>query len=141
MTAELGTVNGPPLITNLVPSQYRFFDANYGYTLGYTAAALIAAGKTGYLAAVGKLAKPVAAWTAGGIPLTMMMNIERRKGKDVPVIRKALVDLAGKPFRYFAQRRDTWARTTAYRYPGPIQYFGPADICDRITKTLELESR
>ena len=115
------------------------FDSDYSYSLGYTAAALIAAGKTGYMASVGNLAEPAAKWIPGGVPLTMMMNLERRKGKDVPVIRKCLVDLEGKPFREFAKRREQWAQETNYVYPGPIQYFGPPEVCDRITRTLDLE--
>jgi pyrophosphate--fructose-6-phosphate 1-phosphotransferase len=115
------------------------FDADYCYSLGMTASALIAAGKTGYMAAVRRLHRPVAEWLAGGIPLTMMMNMERRKGRNVPVIRKALVELNGKPFAAFAARRDRWAVETDFVYPGPIQYFGPADVCDLPTQTLLLE--
>ena len=117
------------------------FDADYCYSLGYTAAALVTAGKSGYMAAVRNLAAPAAQWVAGGIPLTMMMNMERRKGKDIPVIRKALVELSGKPFKYFAAHRPTWACETDYVYPGPIQYFGPSRISDRISITLALESK
>ncbi|MFA4945842.1 MAG: diphosphate--fructose-6-phosphate 1-phosphotransferase [Lentisphaeria bacterium] len=115
------------------------FDADYCYSLGYTAAALVAAGKTGYMASVRNLAQPATAWTAGGIPLTMLMNLERRHGKDVPVIRKALVELDGKPFQAFAAARGRWAVETDYVYPGPIQYFGPAEVCDQPTCTLKLE--
>ena len=115
------------------------FDADYCYSLGFTASALIAAGKTGYMAAVRHLHRPVADWLAGGIPLTTMMNVERRKGKNVPVIRKALVELQGKPFAAFAAQRDRWALETDFVYPGPIQYFGPADVCDQPTQTLLLE--
>ncbi|NOY80597.1 MAG: diphosphate--fructose-6-phosphate 1-phosphotransferase [Kiritimatiellaeota bacterium] len=115
------------------------FDADYCYSLGYTAAALIAAGKTGYMAAVRGLAGPAAQWTAGGVPLTMMMNMERRHGEDRPVIRKALVDLGGKPFAEFANRRSEWAAGNCYLYPGPIQYFGASELCDRPPLTLELE--
>ena len=115
------------------------FDADYCYSLGYTAAALIGAGRTGYMASIRNTMKPAADWIAGGIPITMMMNVERRHGHDKPVIRKALVELDGKPFRAFAAARDTWAVETAYVYPGPIQYFGPTEVCDQVTKTLELE--
>lgn len=115
------------------------FDADYCYSLGYTAAALIAAGTSGYMASVRKLDKPAAAWVAGGIPLTMLMNMERRHGKNVPVIRKALVELEGKPFKAFAAARAMWAVETDYVYPGPIQYFGPAEVCDMPTCTLLLE--
>ncbi len=115
------------------------FDADYCYSLGYTAAALIAAGKTGYMAAVRGLAGPAAEWSAGGVPLTMMMNMERRHGEDRPVIRKALVDLGGKPFAEFARRRGEWAVGNCYVYPGPIQYFGPSEVRDRPPLTLELE--
>lgn len=115
------------------------FDADYCYSLGYTAAALLNAGKSGYIASVRNLTRPAAEWQPGGIPLTAMMNIERRHGQDRPVIRKALVDLNGKPFRAFVAQRDRWAMEEAYLYPGPIQYFGPSEVCDRITKTLELE--
>ena len=115
------------------------FDADYCYGLGYTAAALIAAGRTGYMAAVRNLAAPAAEWTAGGVPLTMMMNMERRHGEDRPVIRKAVVDLAGKPFGAFAARRQAWSRGNEYLFPGPVQYFGPPEICDRAPLTLALE--
>lgn len=115
------------------------FDADYCYGLGYTAASLIGAGKTGYMAAVRNLAAPTTAWIAGGIPLTMMMNVERRHGADHPVIRKALVELDGNPFRAFAGRRETCAKGNEYVYPGPIQYFGPPEVCDRTSMTLALE--
>ncbi|MFA5203146.1 MAG: diphosphate--fructose-6-phosphate 1-phosphotransferase [Lentisphaeria bacterium] len=115
------------------------FDADYCYSLGYTAAALMAAGKSGYMSSVRNTQLPATAWTAGGIPLTMLMNMERRHGKNVPVIRKALVELDGKPFLAFAANRDTWAVETDYVYPGPIQYFGPAEVCDQPTATLLLE--
>ncbi len=118
------------------PSNY---DADYCYSLGYTAAALIGAGKTGYMASVRNTMKPAAQWLAGGIPITMMMNVERRHGHDKPVIRKALVELEGRPFKAFAAKRGEWAVATAYIYPGPIQYFGPSEVCDQVTKTLELE--
>ena len=115
------------------------FDANYCYSLGYTAAALIAAGKTGYMASVRNIAKPADEWTAGGIPLTMMMNMEQRHGKSVPVIRKALVQLGAKPFQTFAAQRKNWGIETSFVYPGPIQYFGPAEVCDQPSITLKLE--
>ena len=115
------------------------FDADYGYSLGYTASALISAGKTGYMAAVRNLSKPYTAWEAGGIPITQMMNVERRHGKNVPVIRKALVEINGKPFKAFASQRIQWATQPEYVYPGPIQYFGPAEVCDQPTMTLKLE--
>jgi pyrophosphate--fructose-6-phosphate 1-phosphotransferase len=115
------------------------FDADYCYSLGYTAFALIANGLSGYMASVQNLAGPAEEWRAAGIPLTMMMNLEQRKGKKKPVIKKALVDLDGKPFREFASQRDAWAVENDYRYPGAIQYFGPAQVADRPTITLELE--
>ena len=115
------------------------FDADYCYSLGYTAAALALAGRTGYMAQVRNLAEPAANWEAGGVPLASMMAIERRHGKDVAVIRKALVDTAGKPFLTFAARREGWARENDYQYPGPIQYFGPAEVSDRVNVTLVLE--
>ncbi len=115
------------------------FDADYCYSLGYTAAALIASGKTGYMASVRNLAAPTTEWTAGGIPLTMMMNMERRHGADHPVIRKALVELDGKPFQTFAGQRDAWALGSEYVYPGPIQYFGPPEVCDQTSATIALE--
>ncbi len=115
------------------------FDANYCYSLGYTASRLVAAGKSGYMAAVRNLTAPVEEWKACGIPLSMMLNIEHRKGKDCPVIKKALVDLEGKPFKAFASQREEWARGNAFVYPGPIQYFGPPEICDQPPKTLLLE--
>jgi pyrophosphate--fructose-6-phosphate 1-phosphotransferase len=118
------------------PSNY---DADYCYSLGYNASRLIANGKTGYMSIVKNTTAPAAEWVAGGVPITMMMNIERRNGADKPVIRKALVELDGAPFKYFAAHREDWARRTAYVYPGPIQYFGPAEVCDQCTKTLKLE--
>jgi diphosphate-dependent phosphofructokinase len=115
------------------------FDADYCYSLGYTASSLINAGLTGYLSSVRNLTKPADQWVAGGIPLTMMMNLERRHGKDVPVIKKALVELYGKPFLEFAAHRANWALNDDYQYPGPIQYFGPSEVCDLTTATIRLE--
>ncbi|MDR0686444.1 MAG: diphosphate--fructose-6-phosphate 1-phosphotransferase [Dysgonamonadaceae bacterium] len=118
------------------PSNY---DADYCYSLGYTASCLIGAGLTGYMSSVRNTTATADKWIAGGVPFTMMMNIEHRNGVDKPVIRKALVDLNGKPFGAFAANRDSWALNTEYVYPGPIQYFGPPSVCDRPTKTLLLE--
>lgn len=115
------------------------FDADYCYALGTSAAQLIANGKTGYMAIVKNTTAPAEEWVAGGVPITMMMNMERRNGEMKPVIRKALVELEGKPFKAFAAVRDEWARKTMYVYPGPIQYWGPAEVCDQPTKTLKLE--
>ena len=117
------------------------FDADYCYSLGFSASALIAAGKTGYMSSVRNISRPATEWISGGIPLTMMMNMERRHGKDVPVIKKALVELDGKPFQTFAANRDAWSKGVDFVYPGPIQYFGPAEVCDRVTLTLELEHK
>lgn len=115
------------------------FDADYCYALGVSAVELIANGKTGYMAIVKNLSASTDEWKAGGVPITMMMNMERRNGEMKPVIRKALVELDGKPFRKFAEKRDLWAKETCYVYPGPIQYWGPASVCDRTTRTLALE--
>ena len=115
------------------------FDADYCYALGYNAAQLINSGATGYMSSVRNLTKPSVQWTAGGIPITMMMNMERRHGKMKPVIQKALVDLEGKPFQKFASKREEWALNTCYLYPGPIQYFGPAEVCDQTSRTLYYE--
>ena len=115
------------------------FDADYCYALGTSAAQLIANGKTGYMAIVKNTTAPADQWIAGGVPITMMMNMERRNGEMKPVIRKALVELDGAPFKEFASQRDVWARETAYVYPGPIQYWGPTEVCDQPTKTLALE--
>ena len=115
------------------------FDADYCYSLGYTASMLIANGKTGYMSSVRNTTAPAAEWIAGGVPITMMMNMERRHGEMKPVIQKALVKLDGAPFKAFAAMRDTWAKETAYVYPGPIQYFGPSEVCDQPTKTLQYE--
>ena len=115
------------------------FDADYCYALGNSAAQLIANGKTGYMAIVKNTTAPADEWIAGGVPITMMMNMERRNGEMKPVIRKALVELDGAPFKCFAAQRDRWARETAYVYPGPIQYWGPSEVCDQPTKTLALE--
>ena len=116
------------------------FDADYCYALGVSAAHLIANGKTGYMAIVKNLSAPTDEWKAGGVPITMMMNMERRNGEMKPVIRKALVELDGAPFKKFAEKRDEWARQTCYVYPGPIQYWGPTEVCDRETRTLALEN-
>ena len=115
------------------------FDADYCYSLGYNAFMLIQYGCNGYLSKVSNISKPAEEWVAGGMPITKMMNIERRNGKDKPVIRKALVELDGAPFRYFAEHRDEWAVKTCFTYPGAIQYFGPSEVCDRPTITLALE--
>lgn len=115
------------------------FDADYCYALGTSAAQLIANGKTGYMAIVQNTTAPADEWVAGGVPITMMMNMERRNGEMKPVIRKALVELEGKPFKAFAAVRDRWAKETCYVYPGPIQYWGPSEVCDQPTKTLSLE--
>lgn len=117
------------------------FDADYCYALGTSAAQLIANGKTGYMAIVKNTTRPTSEWKAGGVPITMMMNMERRNGEMKPVIRKALVELDGKPFKTFASSRDEWAKQTCYVYPGPIQYWGPAEVCDQPTKTLQLEQQ
>lgn len=115
------------------------FDADYCYALGFNAACLINAGVTGYMSSIRNLVKPAVQWIAGGIPITMMMNIERRNGADKPVIQKALVRLDGAPFQKFAAQRDDWSMNTCYVYPGPIQYFGPAEVCDQPSLTLRYE--
>lgn len=115
------------------------FDADYCYSLGYNAFMLIQYGYNGYLSKVSNLSKPAEEWVAGGMPITKMMNIERRNGEDKPVIKKALVELDGKPFKFFEANRDTWAIETAYTYPGAIQYYGPTEVCDLTTRTLALE--
>ena len=117
------------------------FDADYCYSLGYAASALIANGKTGYMSSIRNLTAPAEEWIAGGVPITMMMNMERRHGEMKPVIQKALVKLDGAPFKAFAAQRDKWAKETDYVYPGPIQYFGPTEVCDQPTKTLQLEQQ
>ncbi len=119
-----------------IPSNY---DADYCYALGTSASMLIANGKTGYMAIVKNTTAPAAEWIAGGVPITMMMNMEKRNGEMKPVIKKALVRLDGAPFKEFASRRNQWARETCFVYPGPIQYFGPTEVCDQATKTLQLE--
>ena len=115
------------------------FDADYCYSLGYNAFMLIQYGYTGYLSKVSNLSKPAEEWVAGGMPITKMMNIERRHGEDKPVIRKALVELDGAPFKYFEAHRKEWAENTCYLYPGAIQYYGPREVCDLTTRTLALE--
>ena len=115
------------------------FDADYCYSLGYNAFMLIQYGYTGYLSKVSNLQAPAEEWVAGGMPITKMMNIERRHGADKPVIRKALVELDGAPFRFFAEHRAEWAVETCFTYPGAIQYYGPAEVCDLTTRTLALE--
>lgn len=120
------------------PSNY---DADYCYSLGYTAAGLIGFGMTGYMSSVRNTTAPASEWIAGGVPITMMMNMERRHGEMKPVIQKALVDLNGAPFKTFAAKRAAWAIHTSYVYPGPIQYFGPTEVCDQPTRTLLLEQK
>lgn len=115
------------------------FDADYCYSLGYSAFVLIASGLTGYLASVKNLNASADQWSAGGVPLTMMMNMEQRHGSKKPVIRKALVELEGKPFKTFASKRSEWALKTSFLFPGAIQYFGPSEVADQPTKTLQLE--
>ena len=117
------------------------FDADYCYSLGYNASMLIAAGKTGYMSSIKNTVAPADQWIAGGIPITMMMNMEKRNGEMKPVIRKALVELDGAPFKEFVKHRAEWARETCFVYPGPIQYFGPTEVCDQPTKTLQLEHK
>ncbi len=115
------------------------WDADYCYSLGFNASMLIASGKTGYMSSVKNTFKPVDEWVAGGIPITMMMNMEKRAGEMKPVIKKALVELDGAPYKFFVSKRDEWASKTSFVYPGPIQYFGPTEVCDRPTITLSLE--
>ncbi len=118
------------------PSNY---DADYCYSLGYTASVLIAEGRTGYMSSVRNTTAPAEEWIAGGVPTTMMMNMEKRHGHMKPVIQKALVELDGAPFKYFCSKRGEWAYETHFLYPGPIQYFGPTEVCDQTTETLKLE--
>ena len=120
------------------PSNY---DSDYCYSLGYNASRLIANGKTGYMSVIKNTTAPAAEWIPGGVPITMMMNMERRNGAMKPVIRKALVELDGAPFKFFASHREEWAKNTCYVYPGPIQYWGPTEVCDQCTKTLVLEKK
>lgn len=120
------------------PSNY---DADYCYALGTSAAQLVANGKTGYMAIVKNTTAPATEWVAGGVPITMMMNMERRNGEMKPVIKKALVRLDGAPFKEFAAHREEWAEGTCFVYPGPIQYFGPSEVCDQCTMTLKLEQK
>ena len=120
------------------PSNY---DADYCYALGFTAAGLIGFGKTGYMSSVRNTTAPASEWIAGGVPITMMMNMELRNGKMKPVIQKALVKLDGGPFNRFAEHRAAWAIHTDYVYPGPIQYFGPTEVCDQPTITLQIEQK
>ncbi|MBP5329479.1 MAG: diphosphate--fructose-6-phosphate 1-phosphotransferase [Spirochaetaceae bacterium] len=117
------------------------FDADYCYSLGFTAFLLIASGVTGYLSSVRNLTAPAKDWIAGGVPLTMMMNMEQRHGTKKPVIKKALVELDGKPFKEYAKNRDKWAVETSFLFPGAIQYYGPSEVCDQTTKTLQLEKK
>jgi len=115
------------------------YDADYCYSLGYAAAQLVRAGLTGYTVNIMNTTRAAVDWVAGGVPVTMMLNMETRKGKRVPVIKKALVDLNGKPFKTFAANREKWALGDEYIFPGPIQYFGPPEVCDAPTMTLALE--
>jgi pyrophosphate--fructose-6-phosphate 1-phosphotransferase len=115
------------------------FDADYCYALGYSAFVLVANGFSSYLSSIRNLASPASEWIAGGIPLTMMMNMERRHGEYKPVIKKALVELDGAPFKAFEAGRATWAVETCFRFPGAIQYYGPEAVCDRPSETILLE--
>jgi pyrophosphate--fructose-6-phosphate 1-phosphotransferase len=115
------------------------FDADYCYSLGFTAFVLFNNGLTGYLSSVRNTHKPSTQWTCGGVPITMMMNLEQRHGKMKPVIKKALVELDGAPFKTLASNREAWAKEDAYLFPGAIQYYGPEEVCDQPTKTLALE--
>ena len=115
------------------------FDSDYCYSLGYNAFMLIQYGYNGYLSKVSNLSAPASEWVAGGMPITKMMNIERRHGEDKPVIRKALVELDGAPFKYFEAHREEWSVDTCFKYPGAIQYYGPTEVCDITTVTLALE--
>ncbi|MBP5162630.1 MAG: diphosphate--fructose-6-phosphate 1-phosphotransferase, partial [Spirochaetales bacterium] len=117
------------------------FDSDYCYSLGYNAVMLLSANLTGYLSSVTQLSKSADQWQAGGIPITMMMNLEQRHGEQKPVIKKALVELDGEPFKYFAAHRDEWAVETCFTFPGAIQYYGPAEVCDQSTMTLKLEHK
>jgi len=117
------------------------FDANYAYSLGYNAYLLISFNLTGYISSIRNLAQPAEEWIAGGVPITMMMNMEMRKGKMKPVIRKSMVDLYGKPFKAFAARREEWAVKTSYTYPGPVQFFGPDEVCNRPTVSITMEQK
>ena len=130
---KTGTYNGK---FNPFPSN---FDSDYCYSLGYNAFMLIQYGYNGYLSKISNLSKPASEWVAGGMPITKMMNIERRHGEYKPVIKKALVELDGKPFKYFEAHREEWAVETSFVYPGAIQYYGPTEVCDITTKTLALE--
>lgn len=115
------------------------FDADYCYSLGFNAFALINFGLTGYLSSVKNLVKPASEWVAGGVPLTMMMNMERRHCEMKPVIQKALVELDGPVFKKLQDNRENWALNDAYKFPGAIQYFGPSSVCDITTQTIMLE--
>ena len=115
------------------------FDADYCYSLGYTAAVLANNKMNGYMSSVRDLTKGADKWVAGGIPITMMMNMERRHGEDKPVIQKALVELDAAPFKFLAKNREVWAKTESYGYPGPIQYWGPSEVADQMTYTIRLE--
>ncbi len=117
------------------------FDADYCYSLGYNAFILASSKLTGYISSIRNLAKPVKEWTAGGVPVTMMMTMEQRHGKMKPVIKKAMVDLQDKPFTEFASKRDIWALKSSYLFPGAIQYFGPSEVCDTASITLGLEGK
>jgi pyrophosphate--fructose-6-phosphate 1-phosphotransferase len=115
------------------------FDADYCYSLGYTASVLISDGLTGYMASVRNTTAPADEWIAGGVPVTMMMNMEKRHGHMKPVIQKALVELEGAPYKFFKAKRGEWAYSTNFIYPGPIQYWGPTEVCDVTTETLKFE--
>ena len=115
------------------------FDANYCYALGFNAYALMQSGMTGYLSSIRNTTAPSTEWVAGGVPLTMMMNMEKRHGHMKPVIQKALVRLDGPVFKKLEANRENWAMNDEYIFPGSIQYWGPSEVCDITTQTLKLE--
>ena len=117
------------------------FDADYCYSLGFNAFALMNFGLTGYISSVRNLTAPAQDWVAGGIPLTMMMNMEKRHGEFKPVIKKALVEIDGPVFKYLQDHREEWALNEEYLFPGAIQYFGPSEVADITTQTLRLEHK
>jgi pyrophosphate--fructose-6-phosphate 1-phosphotransferase len=115
------------------------FDSKYCYALGFAAALLVDHGATGCMAFVSGIEKSIREWGIGAVPLTFLMHVEMRKGKEKPVIQKALVDLKGKPFSYFQKHRDSWKLEDQYCYPGPIQFFGDKALTDSVPISLTLE--
>ena len=116
------------------------FDATYAYNLGRLSMILSAAKITGQIALFKNLNKFVEDWIPESFPIIGLMDIEEKKNRLIPVIKKAFVDLDGKPFKYYEKIREEWSQgDDKFAFPGAIQYYGNRDICDLPSKTLLIE--